>query len=70
MKEDKQAICTALAETLKLTRGFCDLIGIEYVKYDGFETATLVYRHGKGTPINVTCDSGEALIRDIMRKTI
>lgn len=69
MREDKQAICDALAKALQLTRGFHDLVGLRY-ETDGFrETVTFVYLGGEGAPINVTADSGEAMIRDIMRWT-
>ena len=70
MREDKQAICDALCTALQLTRGFHDLVAIRYDKTDRREIATLIYEHGKGAPINVTADSGEAMIRDIMRATI
>ena len=67
--EDKQAICDALCYALQLTRGFHDLVAIEYDGTPYCETATLVYEYGKGAPINVAMDSGEAMIRDIMRAT-
>ena len=69
MTENKQAICDALCATLQLTRGFHDLVAIRYDKTNLREIATLIYEHGKGSPINVTADSGEAMIRDIMRCT-
>lgn len=69
MTENKQAICDALCTALQLTRGFHDLVAIEYDGTPYHETATLIYEHGKGAPINVALDSGEAMIRDIMRWT-
>lgn len=69
MREDKQMICDALCKALQLTRGFHDLVGLEYRKDSFQETVTFVYANGTGAPINVTADSGEAMIRDIMRWT-
>lgn len=66
MSEDKQAICDALCTALQMTRDFRDLVAIEYDGTPYHETATLIYEHGKGAPINVALDSGEAMIRDIM----
>lgn len=66
MREDKQAICDALCTTLQLTRDFYDLVAIEYDGTPYHETATLIYRNGKGAPINVALDSGEAMIRDVI----
>ena len=68
-REDKQAICDALSKALQLTRGFHDLVGLRYQKNGFEEYVTFVYLGGEGAPINVTADSGEAMIRDIMRWT-
>lgn len=66
MNEDKQAICDALAETLRLTRNCDDIIRIEY---NPNTECALVYLEGADPiPVNVACDSGTALIRDIMRR--
>lgn len=68
MKEDKQMICNRLCETLKETRDQEDLAAITYEKNSaGYETATLTYINGGARTINVTMDSGVAMIRDIMR---
>ncbi len=67
MNENKQAICDALAETLKLTRNYGDII--IRIEYKPNKECALVYLKGYGSiPVNVACDSGTALIRDIMRR--
>lgn len=66
MKEDKQAICDALCETLRLTRQFSDLDRIEYTKSGEAEWATCYLPGGK-VMAAVTWDSGIAMIRDILR---
>ena len=66
MNENKQAICDALAETLKLTRNCKDIIRIEY--NPNTECALICFKNADPIPANVACDSGTALIRDIMRR--
>ena len=68
-REDKQAICNALAKALQLTREFYDLASLEYRNEDGDESVRFVYLGSSGSPIDVTADSGVAMIRDIMRWT-
>lgn len=65
--EDKQAICDALCKTLQLTRGGSNVVSITY-GYDGIfvETVTIQFKHAK-REIRVDCDSGIALIEDIMK---
>lgn len=64
--EDKQLICDYLLETLKLTRGQGDL---ETLIYDPkTEIVTGTYKNGGRIRINVACDSGVSMIRDIMAK--
>lgn len=65
-REDKQLICDYLLETLKLTRGQGNL---ESLNYDPeTETVTGTYQNGGKVKINVACDSGVSMIRDIMVK--
>lgn len=64
-KENKIKICEALLETLKLTRIGEDLIDLDYI-----EEKELVVAHFEGDgkkEINVACDSGIAMIKDIIR---
>ncbi len=64
--EDKQLICDHLLETLKLTRGQSDL---ETLVFDPkTEIVTGTYKNGGKVRINVACDSGVSMIRDIMVK--
>ena len=64
MREDKQAICTALCTALQLTRIGSDISEIEY--HAEGEYVTVYYTTGH-ININVALDSGAAMIRDIMR---
>jgi hypothetical protein len=65
MKEDKQAICNALCEALKLTKAFR---GIERIDYNAdSEKAIVVFDEYDRVEINVAMDSGAAMIRDILR---
>ena len=62
--EDKQAICTALCAALQLTRAGR---AIEYIEYDREkETATVHYSDRLPVEVNVACDSGRAIIYDII----
>lgn len=66
--EDKQAICDQLAETLKLTRGGDSIEKIDFKKNNNAEFVLVRYRSGFTRPIDVTGDSGTALITDVMAK--
>ena len=62
--ENKQEICNKLCETLKLTRSAYDLVSLEYIE----ETETVLATFENGSiKINVACDSGIAMIRDICK---
>ena len=65
--EDKQHICDLLCEALKATRNQHDLQAIIY-HYNGpdDQMVTLAYSEG-GTSVNVSMDSGIAMIRDIVK---
>lgn len=63
--EDKQAICDALLTTLQLTRRYED---IQSITYDATtETVTVTYNEISHSYINVECDSGIAMIQDILK---
>lgn len=68
-KEDKAKICVQLLKLLRMTRDQEALIGLEYhhdnKTYE--ETVVAIYRSGRKQVINVTADSGIALIRDVVR---
>lgn len=67
--EDKQKICDRLLETLKLTRLGAELIDLDYIAEDEIVVAHFGGGHGGGhkAEINVACDSGVAMIKDIIR---
>lgn len=69
MYEDKQAICNALAATLRITRDHTDLRALHYERSeDGTEFVRAVWGDNKAVKtVNVTADSGQAMIRDIMK---
>jgi hypothetical protein len=69
MREDKQRICNLLTKTLQSTRRYFDLIDLIYEQDEQTkdETVTAVFVWGK-VSINVSMDSGAAMIRDIMRR--
>lgn len=81
MKEDKQKICDALLEVFKLTRERDNIVSIKYEKessevidVDGrrievhSEFANVLYVSGLLQQINVTADSGMAMISDIIQQ--
>ena len=66
--EDKEEIIKWLLATLKLTVAG---VGLEDIRYDrltnGDEIAVLMYDNGYRKSVNISCDSGVALMRDILR---
>lgn len=66
--ENKREICNLLCETLKATRDQEDLMALKYKKdKSGLELVTVIYNGGGTRVINVTMDSGVAMIRDILK---
>lgn len=70
--ENKQAICDKLTETLKLTRHLDDISKIEYVKKGSGDEECVIYLSQNGHEfvyrrINVSMDSGYAMVKDIMK---
>nr|DAM56382.1 MAG TPA: KTSC domain [Caudoviricetes sp.] len=63
--ENKQAICDALLTTLQLTRRYEDIQSIDYDA--AAETVTVTYNDISHRYINVECDSGIAMIQDILK---
>lgn len=63
--ENKDVICQALLPVLKKTRALSDLEDLYYRK-DPEEEVCAVFRGGYTKKINVACDSGLAMIRDIV----
>ena len=66
--EDKQNIINYLFQTLKQTVAG---VGLERINYEqltnGDEIAVLIYDNGYRKSVNISCDSGLALMRDILR---
>ena len=60
--EDKEMICRLLCEVLQKTRGCSDLYSLHF---DQDEIVTAIFKSGS-QKINVACDSGIAMIRDIV----
>lgn len=68
MDEDKQLIVDALRETLKLTRGGGDIEKMTYVSNSYSEVVLIRFKNGFSKAVNVACDSGIAMIRDILKE--
>ena len=69
MKEDKRKICELLLQTLQSTREYRDLVDLEYHDNEYTDDAYIYARFASGpvTRINVSLDSGSAMIRDILK---
>lgn len=63
----KHDICRALLPVLRMTRALSDLEDLEYHVYPE-EEVHAVFRGGYTKKINVACDSGLAMIKDIVNK--
>lgn len=61
--KDKARLCKLLCMVLQLTRGGSDLKSLDF--NPDAELVTAVFEGGSKT-INVACDSGMAMIRDIV----
>ena len=68
MYEEKSKIVSALFDCLKITRAGNDIVSMTYHYRTGLETVTIKFRGGIEKDIDVSCDSGIAMIRDILRK--
>lgn len=62
----KHDICRALLPVLRMTRALRDLQDLEY--HGDTEEVHAVFRGGYTKKINVACDSGLAMIKDIVNK--
>lgn len=65
MGEDKQKILDKLVETLKLTRAGIDIDTMEY--YAPKQYVLIKFKSGFSRAVNVACDSGIAMIRDVLK---
>ena len=65
--EDKQKILDLLLQALQATRHLHDLVSLEYVwEYECGQHVEATFENGYKKQINVSMDSGTAMIRDIM----
>lgn len=65
--EDKQEICKALCAALQMTRQLSrDLKTLEYTTDDEDEYVIARFNDGSSGKIDVTADSGFAMINDVM----
>ena len=68
-RENRQEICDRLLETLKATRYYKNLRALTYVRTaTGSEIVIAEWGKGRQQEINVTMDSGVAMVRDIVRE--
>ena len=66
--EDKQEICKALVPVLRMTRNLYDLVDLDYDPE--LELVTATFDADSTKVANVACDSGTAMIRDIIRQIV
>ena len=69
--EDKRLVVAKLEELLRVTRQFNDLTLMKYEVAENGMEYVLVYFNNEEKPsyrVNVTADSGVALIRDVLRR--
>ena len=79
-RENKQEICNAFLKTLQMTRaagtvGCNPLVELRYMELpNGTEIVRPIFEEGQGKngyyDINVTCDSGIAIIMDIEKQFV
>lgn len=69
MHEDKQKICDLLLPALQATYDASDLVALEYSYIESEDKEIVAARFSGGgiRRINVSMDSGTAMIRDIMK---
>lgn len=67
MHENKIEIVQELHRLLMHTRAGADIIDMYYVEKDFSETVIIKYMSGAKKYINVTADSGIALISDVIK---
>lgn len=66
--EDKATIIYMLFQALRYTVAGVDIAEIRYEQIsNGDEFAIIVFDNGRHKPVNITADSGLALMRDILR---
>ncbi len=71
MDENKSQIVDDLFETVKGCRAFGNLVNMKYREENGDEVVLLSFKYGnriEDVSVNVTADSGAALIQDVWKK--
>lgn len=66
MKEDKQNILNLMLPALRETRMLNDLSTLEYD--EEMEVVTATFSSGFKKHVNVACDSGISMIRDVLKQ--
>lgn len=67
-REDKQKICDLLLPALQATRNLFDLVKLTYSAEE--EVVIAEFTNGYTKKANVACDSGTAMIRDIVKQIV
>lgn len=68
MMEDKQKICDLLLHALQATRNLFDLVKLTYSAEE--EVVIAEFTNGYSKAVNVSMDSGTAMIRDIAKRIV
>lgn len=66
--EDKAKICELLIAALRETRKFSYLQTLEYIQENDMEFVQGTFANGYTNKLDVTADSGRAMIEDIVRR--
>ena len=70
MKEDKQKILDLLLPALQATRALDNLMSLVYVKTEQDEERVIAIFPAGDKIVNITGDSGTAMIQDVLRGII
>lgn len=81
MEENKQLICDKMLELFRVTRHFYDLVSLTYTynwddekkehinkEFLATEYILATFNNGHKVYVNVTADSGYAMIHDVLRQ--
>ena len=69
MKENTFILCQRLLKLVQATRAGADVVDIEYFGNDHTDDAhvDITWANGSVKRVDVTCDSGIAMIKDVLR---
>ena len=66
--EDKEVVTNALFQALKTTVEGVNIAEMNYrLLTNGHELVTIIYDNGYRKTVNVSCDSGVELMKDVLR---